>query len=76
MTSGRGLPVTINGKPYFAPLPLIVDYDVWGVKIRTDPPQQRLVNECKACGRFDLEPVSAHSIEQAIEFGWLEPVDP
>lgn len=42
------------------------------MEIRTIPPQMRLINKCKSCGRSDAEEIVAYNIKEAIQLNWLE----
>lgn len=43
--------------------------------IATVPPSLDVVNRCDHCGRGDLKEQIAHSVDQAVQFGWLVEVE-
>lgn len=43
--------------------------------IATDPPQLEVANRCEHCGRGDIHERIAHSIDQAVQYGWLIEVE-
>jgi hypothetical protein len=68
--------MSIDGRRYAVNVELIWKTTFGdGLVIRTVPPWLVAVDRCESCGRSDLQERVARSFEQAVEFGWLSPLE-
>jgi len=66
--------VTLDGKDYYIMVPNLEIRSGFD-ELELDCGRQKVINRCDHCQRGDWVPDIAHSFDEAIEKGWLVPVD-